>query len=87
VNFPAIEHALAPGKHRIANIHRNVPGVIGDITHLISEAKANIFGQVLATDQHVGYLVMDLDQQVGPEVEAAISSLPTSIKTRRLAQR
>jgi hypothetical protein len=30
---------------------------------------------------------MDLDQQVGPEVEAAISSLPTSIKTRRLAQR
>jgi D-3-phosphoglycerate dehydrogenase / 2-oxoglutarate reductase len=87
VNFPAIEHALSPGKHRIANIHRNVPGVIGDITHVISGAKANIFGQVLATDQHVGYLVMDLDQQVGPEVEAAIASLPTSIKTRRLAQR
>ncbi len=87
VNFPTIDHPLAPGKHRIANIHKNVPGVIGDITHVISEAKANIFGQVLATDRNVGYLVMDLDQQVSVEVCDRISSLPTSIKTRRLAQR
>ncbi len=87
VNFPTVEHPLAPGKHRIANIHKNVPGVIGDITHIISEAKANIFGQVLATDRNVGYLVMDLDQQLPKEVSDRIEALPTSIKTRRLAQR
>ncbi len=87
VNFPAIEHPLSPGKHRIANIHKNVPGVIGGITHVISEAKANIFAQVLATDSNVGYLIMDLDQQLTTAVSDQISALSTSIKTRRLAQR
>jgi D-3-phosphoglycerate dehydrogenase len=84
VNFPNIDAALMPGKHRILNVHRNVPGVLRDINHLVSEMGANIAAQVLATDANVGYLVMDLDQDVSHEVKNAMAALATSLKTRIL---
>ena len=31
VNFPQVELPLTPGKHRILNVHKNVPGVLRDI--------------------------------------------------------
>ena len=64
-----------------------MPGVIGDIASIVSNAKANIFAQVLATDRTVGYLVMDLDQDLSEEVCDRITALPTSIRTRRLEER
>jgi len=87
VNFPHVEQPLLQGKHRICNVHQNVPGVIGAITRIISEQKANIFGQVLVTDPHIGYLVMDLDTDLSDDVCDLIAALPTSIKTRRLEDR
>ena len=82
VNFPQVEPPLLPGKHRILNVHRNVPGVLRDINRIVSDAHANIHAQVLSTDATIGYLVMDLDQDVSVEVCAGISALPTSLKTR-----
>ena len=84
VNFPNIDAAPTPGKHRILNIHKNVPGVLRDINRLVSDKGANIAAQVLATDPNVGYLVMDLDQDVSHEVKNAMAALETSIKTRIL---
>lgn len=87
VNFPHVEQPLLPHKHRILNVHKNVPGVLGDITRIISDHKANIFGQILVTDPHIGYLIMDLDQDLSNEVCDQIAALPTSIRTRRLEDR
>lgn len=87
VNFPRVDQPLMAGKHRILNVHKNVPGVLGDINHIISESRANIFAQVLATDAHIGYLVMDLDQEVSTEVCDRIGALGTSIRTRILDDR
>ena len=84
VNFPQVEVPQARGAHRILNAHRNVPGVLRDINHIVSEKGANIQAQVLATDPNIGYLVMDLDQDVSSDVKKAIAALPTSIKTRIL---
>jgi D-3-phosphoglycerate dehydrogenase len=84
VNFPQIDMALTPGKHRILNVHRNVPGVLRDINRLVSDKGANIAAQVLATDPEVGYLVMDLDQDVSHDVKNAMAALETNIKTRIL---
>jgi D-3-phosphoglycerate dehydrogenase / 2-oxoglutarate reductase len=84
VNFPNVEPPLTPGKHRILNVHKNVPGVLRDINRLVSELGANIATQVLATDADIGYLVMDLDEDVSNDVKKAIAALPTSIKTRIL---
>jgi D-3-phosphoglycerate dehydrogenase len=39
---------------------------------------------VLSTDPEIGYLIMDLDQDVSGEVKRAIAALDTSIRTRIL---
>jgi len=84
VNFPHVDAAPTPGKHRILNVHKNVPGVLRDINRLVSEKGANIAAQILATDPDIGYLVMDLDQDVSRDVKNALAMLETSIKTRIL---
>jgi D-3-phosphoglycerate dehydrogenase len=84
VNFPQVDGPPTPGKHRILNVHRNVPGVLRDINRIVSEKGANIAAQVLATDPDIGYLVMDLDQDVSNDVKNAVAVLETSIKTRIL---
>ncbi len=84
VNFPNVELPLAPGAHRILNVHRNVPGVLRDINKTVSDLNANIRSQVLSTDSDIGYLIMDIDQDVSDDVRQGIASLGTSIKTRIL---
>jgi D-3-phosphoglycerate dehydrogenase len=84
VNFPRIEPPIMRGRHRILNIHRNVPGVLSQINTIISELNANVESQVLDTNADVGYLVMDLDRDVSEEVRARVSGLDTNIRTRIL---
>jgi D-3-phosphoglycerate dehydrogenase / 2-oxoglutarate reductase len=84
VNFPQIEVPITRGTHRILNVHRNVPGVLRDINKIVSDRNANIRAQVLSTDPDIGYLIMDLDQDVSVDVKRAIAALETSIRTRIL---
>lgn len=85
VNFPQVELPLSQGTHRILNVHRNVPGVLRDINRIVSDRNANIRSQVLATDTEIGYLIMDLDQEVSADVRSDMAKLPTSIRTRILS--
>lgn len=84
VNFPELEPPALLGRHRILNIHRNVPGVLSQINTIISNLNANVESQILATDANVGYLVMDLDRDVSDEVRRQVSALETNIRTRIL---
>jgi D-3-phosphoglycerate dehydrogenase len=84
VNFPVVAQPPIDGKHRILNVHKNVPGVLTSINSIISESKANVAGQVLATDPEIGYLVIDLDRDLSDEVKEKVSALDTSIRTRIL---
>jgi D-3-phosphoglycerate dehydrogenase len=82
VNFPQVELPLSPGTHRLLNVHRNVPGVLRDINRVVSELNANIHSQLLSTDPEIGYLIMDLDQDVSEQVCDRLSDLSTGIRTR-----
>jgi D-3-phosphoglycerate dehydrogenase / 2-oxoglutarate reductase len=84
VNFPHVEPPLDRDAHRILNVHRNVPGVLRDINRIVSDCNANIRAQVLATAGDIGYLIMDLDQDVSQDVKRGLAALETSIKTRIL---
>jgi D-3-phosphoglycerate dehydrogenase len=84
VNFPQVELAHHKGTHRILNVHKNVPGVLRDINRIVSDMHANIHAQILSTDEHIGYVMMDLDQDVSNDVRKAIAALDTNIKTRIL---
>lgn len=86
VNFPNAELGAKSQVTRIMNIHRNEPGVLGELNGIISRAKANIQGQSLSTDQHIGYLVTDLEL-VGAtspvqELVKEFNSSTRNIKTR-----
>jgi D-3-phosphoglycerate dehydrogenase len=84
VNFPQVDLPITRDAHRILNIHRNVPGVLRDINKIVSDRNANIRAQHLSTDADIGYLVMDLDQDLSQDVKKDIAALPTSIRTRIL---
>jgi D-3-phosphoglycerate dehydrogenase len=84
VNFPQVDLPITRGAHRILNVHRNVPGVLRDINKIVSDKNANIRAQLLATDADIGYLVMDIDDQVSADVKRGIAALDTNIKTRIL---
>ena len=58
--------------------------MLRDINKIVSDRNANIRAQVLSTDADVGYLIMDLDNDVSQDVKNAVAELPTSIKTRIL---
>jgi D-3-phosphoglycerate dehydrogenase len=82
VNFPNVELPLKTGTNRILNVHRNEPGVLGEINGLISKAGANIEAQFLSTDDKIGYLVMDVNSHFAHSLALDISKLSRSIKTR-----
>ena len=84
VNFPQIEPPPLRGRHRLLNVHRNVPGVLSSINRIVSHAQANIESQILATNPAIGYLVMDLNREVSREVHVRMSALATNIRTRVL---
>lgn len=82
VNFPQVTPPIKQATSRLINIHRNVPGVMGGINGIVSQAGANIRAQYLSTDLNIGYVVMDMELSQPQAVFAEVERLPTSIKTR-----
>ncbi len=82
VNFPTVDLPVQKGAHRILNVHRNEPGVLGEINSVVSKAGANILAQYLSTDQHIGYLVMDVEKANAKPLSDEIKKLSRSIRTR-----
>jgi D-3-phosphoglycerate dehydrogenase len=84
VKFPHVEPPPLRDRHRLLNVHRNVPGVLSRINRIVSDAEANIESQVLATTPAIGYLVMDINREVSAGVRQQMAALETSIRTRVL---
>lgn len=84
VNFPQLDMPLAPDRHRVLNIHRNVPGVLRDINRIVADMSGNILAQQLGTQENVGYLIMDVDPSLARDVKREIEKLPSNIRTRVL---
>ncbi len=82
VNFPNVDLPVKQGTSRLLNVHRNEPGVLGEINGLISRVGANIEGQFLSTDEKIGYLVMDLASSHASGLADDIGKLSRSIRTR-----
>jgi D-3-phosphoglycerate dehydrogenase len=82
VNFPNVDLPVKQGTSRILNVHRNEPGVLGEINGIISKEGANIEAQYLSTDEKIGYMVMDVSSHHGQILADAIQGLSRSIRTR-----
>ena len=88
VQFPQVELSLKNNVTRVMNVHRNEPGVLGEINGYISQAGANIQAQYLSTDSHIGYLVVDLEMDKAnmpaKDLIEKIQKSNKSIKTRKV---
>ncbi|WP_020403933.1 phosphoglycerate dehydrogenase [Gracilimonas tropica] len=70
--------------HRILHIHENKPGVLSEINQLLSDMDINILGQYLKTNEHIGYVVLDVDKQYDEEILEAMQKVKHTIRTRIL---
>lgn len=63
VNFPKIAvDKIKKGCIRLTHTHKNIPGVLGKVNSLFSEAGLNVSYQSLATKDELGYLIVDFDK-------------------------
>ena len=82
--IPALSLPPQEGAHRILHIHKNVPGVLGDINSQLSKNKINIVGQYLKTNEEIGYVVVDVDKQLSNRAAQLLRNVPNTIKVRLL---
>jgi len=59
VNFPQAQLPRRPAATRYIHIHRNVPGMLGQVNSVFSGRHLNIVGQYLQTDGDLGYVVVE----------------------------
>jgi D-3-phosphoglycerate dehydrogenase / 2-oxoglutarate reductase len=81
---PEIALMAQEGTHRILHIHKNVPGVLSEITTKLSNAKFNITSQYLKTNDDIGYVVLDLDKAISKPAIALLKEVKHTIKVRML---
>jgi len=84
VNLPNLALEQAGGRRRFAHLHHNTPGVLAAVNQTLAEHGVNIAGQLLATRGDLGYVVTDLDGDVGPEVTEALAAMEQTIRLRVL---
>lgn len=85
VNIPNI--ALSPeepGITRILNIHDNTPGVVNELSGIISDVGLNVAGTVQRARGELGYVAFDVEGEVGQEAITALSALKHSRRTKVL---
>ncbi len=83
-SIPSISLPILEGAHRILHIHNNVPGVLSEINTTLSKAKINILGQYLATNEHIGYVVLDVDKQLSKHALELLKKVKETVKVRML---
>ncbi len=81
---PALSLPPVEGAHRILHIHKNVPGVLGDINTKLSANQINILGQYLKTNDEIGYVVLDIDHRISNKALSLLKDVSQTIKVRIL---
>jgi D-3-phosphoglycerate dehydrogenase len=81
---PALNLPMLEGAHRILHIHRNVPGVLSEINTAMAHANVNILGQYLATNEHIGYVVLDIDKKISTKALKVLKEVKETLRVRLL---
>ena len=84
VNFPNITLPTLENAHRLIHIHNNVPGILAKINHVLADHGINIVGQYLKTNEHIGYVITDINKEYDKEVVKDLKAIEHTIKFRVL---
>jgi len=83
VNFPNAESIPSGNVHtRMIMINKDIPGMIGFISHIIGEKGINIASYLNESNGSIGYNIIDLEASIPKAVIAKIEANPNVIRTR-----
>jgi len=84
VNVPNVQLSEVSGAHRLLHLHRNRPGVLAGINSALADHGLNILAQHLKTNEHLGYVITDVDHDYSRDVIAELKALPDTLRFRVL---
>lgn len=79
---PPVSLPPQAGTHRILHIHRNIPGILGQINSRLSKRGLNITGQHLNTNPDIGYVILDVESKVSKEAFEILRNVKGTIRAR-----
>ena len=79
---PPVSLPPQAGTHRILHIHRNIPGVLGEINSRLSKRGINITGQYLKTNEEIGYVILDVESKIAKEAFELLKEVKGTIRSR-----
>ncbi len=82
VNFPSIDPRALKDVPKIIHIHDNKPGIIGTVTRILGDHDYNICGQLLGTNDHLGYVIIGVTVLPEQDVIQKLSAVPSTISVR-----
>jgi D-3-phosphoglycerate dehydrogenase len=85
VNMPPIALPHPLGQHRVAHVHRNVPGVLATVNRILAEHQVNVEGQLLSTSGDLGYVLTDVGSDLADSALAALRTMPETIRLHVLS--
>ena len=81
---PPVNLPPQAGTHRILHIHKNIPGVLGEINSRLSKHNINIVGQYLKTNDDIGYVILDVDTKISKEAFEILKDIKGTVKARMI---
>ena len=82
VNYPACDMGVCQTAGRIAFLHKNEKGAIGQFTSVLGDAGINIDNMSNKSKGDFAYTMMDIDVSIADDVLAKMQALPGVIKAR-----
>lgn len=79
---PPVSLPPQAGTHRILHIHKNIPGVLGEINSRLSKRGINITGQYLKTNDEIGYVILDVDSKLSKEAFEILKGVKGTVRAR-----
>jgi D-3-phosphoglycerate dehydrogenase len=85
VNLPQVALPPAAGTHRLAHLHRNVPGVMAEINSVLAAHHVNVEAQLLGTRGDLGYALTDIGIDYPDSVVARLREMDPTVRLRVLS--
>jgi D-3-phosphoglycerate dehydrogenase len=85
VNLPQVALPPAPGTHRLAHLHQNVPGVMAAINSVLADHQVNVEAQLLGTRGELGYALTDIGIDYADAVLARLREMSETVRLRVLS--
>ncbi len=85
VNLPQVTLPPAAGTHRLAHLHRNVPGVLAEINSVLAGHQVNVEAQLLATRGELGYALTDIGIDYPESVLTRLTEMDATVALRVLS--